>query len=61
VSSAGNGSGLEATAATTPRRANASIFDMTDGSPDPRHAENPNPMAIDETIPGHDRHPRASL
>jgi hypothetical protein len=52
VSSAGNGSGLEATAATTPRRANASIFDMTDGSPDPRHAENPNPMAIDETIPG---------
>jgi hypothetical protein len=28
-------------------------LDMTAGSPEPRHAENPNPMAIDETIPGH--------
>jgi hypothetical protein len=47
-----NGSGLEAIPATTPRRANASIFDMTPGSPEVRHAENPNPMAIEETIPG---------
>jgi hypothetical protein len=38
-------------ATTTPRSANASIFDMAPGSPETRHAENPNPMAIDETIP----------
>jgi hypothetical protein len=43
---------LGATAATTaPRIASASTFDNRPGSPEPRHVENPNPMAIDETIP----------
>jgi hypothetical protein len=47
-----NASPLEVTAATTtPRSPNASIFDMTPGSPEARHVGNPNPMAIDETIP----------
>jgi hypothetical protein len=28
---------------------------MPAGPPEPRNVENPNPMAIDETIPGGDR------
>jgi hypothetical protein len=47
------GSAHEATAATTtPRSPNASIFDRTPVSAEARHVENPNPMAIDETIQG---------
>jgi hypothetical protein len=47
--------------ATTPRRASASDFDIRAGSREARHVDNPNPMAIDDTIPVCDRQVRLDL